>query len=93
MSSTDKASPSGQKILVARNMLAPERKVSGYRVETPIHGTSGPRTSFFHCFVWNFKISRKTHELNYESGMMDSWNQFCFTGGYVEVAVTFPGLS
>ena len=25
--------------------------------------------------------------------MMSSWNQFCFTGGYIEVAVTLPGLS
>ena len=23
---------------------------------------------------------------------MTSWNQFCFTGGYIEVAVMFPGL-
>ena len=25
--------------------------------------------------------------------MMSSWNQFCFTGGYLEVAVTLPGLN
>ena len=57
MSSTDKASPPGQKILAARNMLALERKVSKYRVEMLIHGTNGPRTSFFHWFVWTLKIS------------------------------------
>ena len=57
MSSTEKASLPGQKILAARKILALERKVSGYRVETPIHGTNGPRTSFFHCFIWALRIS------------------------------------
>ena len=57
MSSTGTAPPPGQKILAARKMLALERKVSGYRVEMPIHGTNGPRTSFFHWFVWTLKIS------------------------------------
>lgn len=33
------------------------------------------------------------HNLNYSSGMMSTWNKFCFTGGLVEVAVTLPGLS
>jgi beta-glucanase (GH16 family) len=36
---------------------------------------------------------KQTHELNYQGGMMSSWNQFCFTGGYIEVAVTMPGQS
>ncbi|KAF8625530.1 hypothetical protein AX15_005334 [Amanita polypyramis BW_CC] len=31
------------------------------------------------------------HNLNYRSGMLQSWNKFCFTAGYIEVAVTFPG--
>ena len=74
-------------------MLALERKVSGYRVEMPIHGTNSPRTSFFYWFVWTLKISlSKDHELNYESEMTSSWNQFCFTEGYIEVVVTFLGL-
>jgi beta-glucanase (GH16 family) len=34
---------------------------------------------------------QKSHDLNYQGGMMSSWNQFCFTGGYIEVAVTLPG--
>ena len=29
--------------------------------------------------------------LNYTGGMMSTWNNFCFTGGIVEVAVTLPG--
>ena len=41
----------------------------------------------------DLSLSRKTHELNYENEMMDSWNQFYFTGGYIEVVVTFPGVS
>ena len=36
---------------------------------------------------------REAHNLNYEDGMITSWNQFCFTEGYIEIAVTFPGLN
>ncbi|KAF9443205.1 glycoside hydrolase family 16 protein [Macrolepiota fuliginosa MF-IS2] len=31
------------------------------------------------------------HALNYRSGMLQSWNKFCFTRGYIEVSVVFPG--
>ncbi|KAF8624603.1 hypothetical protein AX17_007096 [Amanita inopinata Kibby_2008] len=31
------------------------------------------------------------HQLQYRSGMLQSWNKFCFTTGYIEVSVTFPG--
>lgn len=31
------------------------------------------------------------HGLQYKSGMLQSWNKFCFTHGYLEVAVTLPG--
>jgi beta-glucanase (GH16 family) len=31
------------------------------------------------------------HGLRYRSGMLQSWNKFCFTRGYIEVRVTFPG--
>ena len=27
---------------------------------------------------------RRNHGMRYMSGMMSSWNKFCFTGGYVE---------
>ena len=27
------------------------------------------------------------------SGMMSTWNKFCFTGGYIEANVSLPGLS
>jgi beta-glucan synthesis-associated protein KRE6 len=29
--------------------------------------------------------------LLYKSGMLQSWNKFCFSSGYIEVSVTFPG--
>ncbi|KAH9950443.1 beta-glucan synthesis-associated [Amylocystis lapponica] len=31
--------------------------------------------------------------LNYTSGMMTSWNKFCFTGGLVETSVVLPGIN
>ena len=31
------------------------------------------------------------HGLDFRSGMLQSWNKFCFTTGYVEVSVTLPG--
>jgi len=35
----------------------------------------------------------KNHELNYTSGMMTSWNKFCFTGGIIVTNVSLPGAS
>ncbi|GAA5891636.1 hypothetical protein JCM5296_005492 [Sporobolomyces johnsonii] len=32
-----------------------------------------------------------SHNLGYLSGMIQSWNKFCFTGGYIEVDVSLPG--
>ena len=31
------------------------------------------------------------HGLNYRSGMLNSWNQVCMTGGLLEVSVSLPG--
>ncbi|KAL0059725.1 hypothetical protein AAF712_013521 [Marasmius tenuissimus] len=31
--------------------------------------------------------------LSYRSGMLQSWNKFCFTSGYIEVGVILPGSS
>ncbi|EGC46655.1 beta-glucan synthesis-associated protein KRE6 [Histoplasma capsulatum var. duboisii H88] len=31
------------------------------------------------------------HELNYRSGMVQSWNQLCFTGGRLEASISLPG--
>ncbi|KAF8527506.1 glycoside hydrolase family 16 protein [Hysterangium stoloniferum] len=31
------------------------------------------------------------HDLNFQSGMLQSWNKFCFTTGIVEVSVSLPG--
>ncbi|KAM0746475.1 beta-glucan synthesis-associated [Meredithblackwellia eburnea MCA 4105] len=32
------------------------------------------------------------HNLNFRSGMLQSWNKFCFTGGYIEVSIQLPGI-
>lgn len=32
-----------------------------------------------------------THNLNFQSGMLQSWNKFCFQGGYIETSVVLPG--
>lgn len=32
-----------------------------------------------------------THNLNFQSGMLTSWNQLCFTTGYIEMSVSMPG--
>ncbi|KAK3066288.1 beta-glucan synthesis-associated protein [Teratosphaeriaceae sp. CCFEE 6253] len=31
------------------------------------------------------------HDLNYRSGMLNSWNQLCFKGGIFEVSMSLPG--
>jgi beta-glucan synthesis-associated protein KRE6 len=31
------------------------------------------------------------HGLPYKSGMLQSWNKFCFSSGYIEVSITLPG--
>ncbi|THH16891.1 hypothetical protein EW146_g3823 [Bondarzewia mesenterica] len=33
----------------------------------------------------------ETNGLPYRSGMLQSWNKFCFTSGYVEVSLSLPG--
>ena len=33
----------------------------------------------------------ENHGLQYRSGMLQSWNKFCFTSGYIEVSMTLPG--
>ncbi len=36
---------------------------------------------------------KQTHDLNYQGGMLSTWNKFCFTGGYIEANVSLPGLN
>lgn len=33
----------------------------------------------------------KTMTKNYTSGMVQSWNKFCFTGGILEMSIELPG--
>ncbi|KAI3609878.1 glycoside hydrolase family 16 protein [Moniliophthora roreri] len=36
---------------------------------------------------------KPSHGLNYEGGMMATWNKFCFTGGLIIASVILPGRS
>ncbi|KAJ8509418.1 hypothetical protein ONZ45_g8416 [Pleurotus djamor] len=39
-------------------------------------------------------LSRKdTHDLDYQGGLISTWNKFCFTGGLIETSVTLPGIN
>ncbi|KAL6308456.1 glycoside hydrolase family 16 protein [Sparassis latifolia] len=33
----------------------------------------------------------ETHNLNFQSGMLQSWNKLCFTTGYIEMSVSLAG--
>lgn len=33
----------------------------------------------------------QNHYLNYRSGMLQSWNKFCFQGGLMEASISLPG--
>ncbi|KAJ1020204.1 hypothetical protein NDA16_004483 [Ustilago loliicola] len=35
----------------------------------------------------------QTNNLNFRSGQLTTWNQFCFTGGYIETRIQLPGSS
>lgn len=34
---------------------------------------------------------KKLYNSTHKSGQLSSWNKFCFTGGYLEVAIRLPG--
>jgi hypothetical protein len=38
----------------------------------------------------NLELMR-SHDLNFEGTYLNTWNKFCFTGGYVEASVSLPG--
>ncbi|TEB38988.1 beta-glucan synthesis-associated protein [Coprinellus micaceus] len=35
----------------------------------------------------------ETHGMQYQGGMLSSWNKFCFTGGLLEASVVLPGAN
>ncbi|KAK0188685.1 glycoside hydrolase family 16 protein [Armillaria mellea] len=35
---------------------------------------------------------KATHGLDYQGGMVATWNKFCFTGGYLSASVRLPGI-
>eukprot|EP01038_Epipyxis_sp_PR26KG_P013556 gene13556-18192_t len=43
---------------------------------------------------WNSNLKQpETLTKNYTSGMIQSWNKFCFTGGVLELSIDLPGRS
>lgn len=38
-------------------------------------------------------IQKDSHNLNFQSGMLQSWNKFCFQGGYLVMSAKLPGTS
>ncbi|KAK0496775.1 glycoside hydrolase family 16 protein [Armillaria luteobubalina] len=36
---------------------------------------------------------QETHDLDYQGGLVSTWNKFCFTGGYIEASVQLPGAN
>lgn len=41
---------------------------------------------------WNpYKKKYETMSRHFRSGMMQTWNKFCYTGGILEVDIQFPG--
>lgn len=36
-------------------------------------------------------VEQLNHNLFWKSAMLQSWNKFCFTGGYIETAISLPG--
>ncbi|KAF5393324.1 hypothetical protein D9757_000583 [Collybiopsis confluens] len=37
--------------------------------------------------------AKENHDLNYQGGLISTWNKFCFTGGYVETSLVIPGAN
>ncbi|KIJ29685.1 glycoside hydrolase family 16 protein [Sphaerobolus stellatus SS14] len=36
-------------------------------------------------------VEMQNHDLNFRSGMLQSWNKFCFTTGIIEIKLSLPG--
>ncbi|KAF4572377.1 hypothetical protein EYR36_006871 [Pleurotus pulmonarius] len=54
-------------------------------IETTVPGQTVGSTAPF--------TAAENHALNYKSGMLQSWNKFCYTSGYIEVSVVLPGAN
>ncbi|PWY99629.1 SKN1-domain-containing protein, partial [Testicularia cyperi] len=44
-----------------------------------------------HGFLNIWMEEMTNHNLNFRSGMVQSWNKFCFQGGYIETSIILPG--
>ncbi|TFY65614.1 hypothetical protein EVG20_g5481 [Dentipellis fragilis] len=45
------------------------------------------KDGYLHILLENVE----TNGMQYRSGMLQSWNKFCFTSGYIEVSLSLPG--
>jgi beta-glucan synthesis-associated protein KRE6 len=82
--SDDDASEAGGGSLQFYNSSAITTENGFLRISTTLGKTSWNR--FDHV-----KQKWKHEQTNFTSGMLQSWEKFCFTGGIVEVDVIFPG--
>lgn len=47
-----------------------------------------------HWVEWDDNLLTPNHfTKNYTSGMVQTWNKFCFTGGIIELSIDLPGDS
>lgn len=53
--------------------------------------TSAEETQFTSIQVKHDKVKKKELKKNFRSGMIQSWNKFCFTGGIMEIRAQLPG--
>ena len=45
-----------------------------------------------HYSEWNGEtLAYEDRTKNYTSGMVQTWNKFCFTGGVLEMSIELPG--
>jgi len=84
---------SQQAVIIGGNLVLTIAKAeAGHSVPTPADFVDGVPPPLYG--YWNRKTNPDViapNETSFTSGMVTSWNKFCFTGGYIEAAITFPG--
>jgi len=79
-----------------------ESSYGSFGVMVPLHSSSDSN-SFLLAFLdrpektkWThyYPLQKEYHDIEtfFASGMIQSWNKFCFAGGIVEIEVIFPGI-
>ena len=80
------------------------QRLAGDHARLDQHHRCRPDARCVCCFGYSYSLiyprvtgstapftAAQNHNLNYRSGMLQSWNKFCFTTGYIEVSVVLPG--